>query len=134
MSNTNQKKMLETLCQSTMSLIASFYPMSAQVKGMFCDMLSFYEDNPTSETAKKLFDYLSLKESLSVKAVGLKALSANLKASARILAKKKYLDEKNPVPAGLPASILPLRKLRFLPCFVTDMPERIFIAVAPQKT
>ena len=94
----------ENLQKPTMSLIASFYEMSDEVKEIFADMLAIYDAHPTEETSQKISDKIMGRESATDKKTWIKEQAAGIFPPVRWAAKKKYLDQKQPVPKGLPTS------------------------------
>ena len=94
----------ENLQKPTMSLIASFYEMSDEVKEIFADMLAIYDAHPTEETSQKISDKIMGRESATDKKTWIKEQAAGIFPPVRLAAKKKYLDQKQPVPKGLPTS------------------------------
>jgi hypothetical protein len=78
--------------------------MSSEVKGVFASMMAIYEANPTQETAKMLSEKVMGPEAPSVKMARIRGYAAKVPAKIRAEAKKKYLDEQQPVPAGVPTS------------------------------
>lgn len=101
---TQQQETFENLQKPTMSLIGSFYDMPADLKGTFASMMAAYEANPTSENAKKISDIVNGQEAPSVKKARILAYAAKVPSNLRASAKRKYLDERQPVPAGMPTS------------------------------
>lgn len=98
------KVTFENLQKPTMSLIASFYEMSDEVKEIFADMLAIYDAHPTEETSQKISDKIMGRESATDKKTWIKEQAAGIFPPVRLAAKKKYLDQKQPVPKGLPTS------------------------------
>lgn len=101
---TQQQETFENLQKPTMYLIGSFYDMPADLKGTFASMMAAYEANPTSENAKKISDIVNGQEAPSVKKARILAYAAKVPSNLRASAKRKYLDERQPVPAGMPTS------------------------------
>lgn len=99
-----QKKTFENLKKPTMSLIGAFYEMPSDVKEFFADMMAVYEANPNEETAKMLSDKVMGRESVEAKKAWMKAQVASVSLGIRTAAKKKYLDEMQAVPKGVPVS------------------------------
>ena len=99
-----QKKTFQDLQKPTMSLIGAFYQMTPDVRGVFLDMMAVYEANPTEETAKALSDKIMGRENVEDKKEWLKEALKSVPSSARTDAKRKYIDEQQPVPKGVPTS------------------------------
>ena len=99
-----QEKTFQDLQKPTMSLIGSFYKMTPEVQGVFLDMMAVYEANPTEETAKALSDKIMGRESVEDKKEWLKEALKSVPSSARTDAKRKYIDEQQAVPKGVPTS------------------------------
>ena len=104
MLNAEQKKTFDDLRKPTMELIASFYQMTPEIQGVFCDMMAIYEANPTEENAKDLSDKIMGRESAEDKKKWIKGTVSSISPTARIAAKKKYIDEQQAVPKGVPTS------------------------------
>ena len=102
--STETKKTFEDLQKPTMALIASFYKMPAEVKGIFSDVMAIYEANPTEETAKILSDTIMGRTSVEDKKAWIKENVAMVSPAVRAAAKKKYIDEQQSVPKGVPTS------------------------------
>ena len=101
---TEQKETFKNLQKPAISLIDSYYSMPASLKETFVSMMAVYEANPTAETAKKMSDVLMANESRGVKQARIKAYAAKVPAAIRASSEKKYLYEKQSVPAGMPSS------------------------------
>ena len=99
-----QQKEFERFQQPTMSLIGSYYEMPEEIKGIFISLLAAYEMKPTAENAKMLSDLVMGHEAASVKKARLRAYGAKAPTNIRAEVKKKYLDELNSVPYGVPTS------------------------------
>ena len=99
-----QQKTFETLQQPTMNLIGSYYEMSAEIKSLFIFLIASYEANPTPQTAKMLSDLVNSRESIAVKKARIRSYGAKAPKEIRLQVKKKYLDEKQSVPSGVPTS------------------------------
>ena len=99
-----QQTTFENLQKPTMSLIGSFYEMPTKLMGVFASMMAIYEADPTPQTAKKISDIVMGKESAGVKQARILGYAAKVPADIRAIAKKKYIDEKQSVPAGMPTS------------------------------
>ena len=99
-----QKKTFQNLQKPTMSLIASFYQMTPEIQGVFSAMMAIYESHPTEETAKVLSDKIMGKEGIEDKKKWLEHEVSSLSPIYRVSAKKKYIDEQQSVPKGVPTS------------------------------
>ena len=98
------KKTFEDLQKPTMALIASFYEMPTEVKGIFSDVMAIYEANPTEENAKILSDTIMGRTSVEDKKAWIKENVATVSPTVRAAAKKKYIDEQQSVHNGVPTS------------------------------
>lgn len=99
-----QQETFENLQKPTMDLIGSFYEMPKGLKAVFASMIAAYEAEPTPENAKKLSGIVMGKEAPAVKKARILAYAAKVPSEFKQAAKKKYIDEKQPVPAGMPTS------------------------------
>ena len=95
---------LQKLKQPTFALIASFYPIPKEIQNIFVDMLSIYEKNPTPDTAALLFDKVMGQETPSAKKEWFKQQSASVSDKLKKQIQTKYIQNKNPVPKGVPTS------------------------------
>ena len=104
LNNKEDEKTFSDLQKPTMSLIASFYPMSEEIQEIFSDMMAIYEANPTEETAKKLSDTIMGRSSTEEKKAWIKEQADKVMPQIRKEAKKKYIEEQQAVPKGVPTS------------------------------
>lgn len=95
---------LQKLRQPTFTLIGSFYSIPEEIQNIFVDMLAIYEKNPTSDTAALLFDKVMGKETPSERKEWFKQQSALISADFKREIKTKYIQNKSPVPKGIPTS------------------------------
>ena len=109
-----QEKTFQDLQKPTMSLIGAFYQMTPDVRGVFLDMMAVYEAAPNEETAKVLSDKIMGRESVEDKKKWLKEAVASIPSSARVAAKRKYIDEQQAVPKGVPTSGMVLAGLEIV--------------------
>lgn len=109
-----QEKTFQDLQKPTMSLIGAFYQMTPDVRGVFLDMMAVYEAAPNEETAKVLSDKIMGRESPEDKKKWLKEAVVSIPSSARVAAKRKYIDEQQAVPKGVPTSGMVLAGLEIV--------------------
>ena len=95
---------LQKLQQPTFALIASFYQAPEEIQNIFVDMLSIYEKNPTPDTATLLFDKVMGKETPDEKKEWFKQQAATISDEFKQQIQTKYIQNKNPVPKGVPTS------------------------------
>ena len=95
---------LQKLQQPTFSLIESFYPMPPDVQSTFITMLSLYEQNPTSDNANLLFDKVMGRDTPEAKKEWFSERAHMVTLLYRARIEEKYLNNKAPVPKGLPTS------------------------------
>ena len=124
-----QQKTFNDLRKPTMSLIASFYETPAEIKAVFANMMAVYEARLAEENAKfvpekdatpesieeqkkqiqasvakEISDKIMGKDSMADKKKWLHEAVATIPAEIRVAAKKKYIDERQAVPKGMPTS------------------------------
>ena len=99
-----EEKTFETLQKPTMSLIAEFYDVPKDVSDFFADMMAVYEANPAEENAKAIWDKVSSRDKAADKKAWLAEKVSTVAPAVRAAARKKYLEEKAPVPKGVPMS------------------------------
>lgn len=101
---TETEKTFQDLQKPTMALIASFYEMPSDVQSLFSDMMTVYENNPTEDNARLLTNKIMGNESIESKKNWIKEQSEKLSLIVRAEVKKKYIENQNPVPKGVPTS------------------------------
>ena len=92
------------LQQPTIALIRSLYQLPADIKNLFIDMMSIYEQNPTEETRKILFDKVTGPESPEEKKAWFIEKAKNIPLEIRHQVEKEYIQNQKAVPKGLPTS------------------------------
>lgn len=92
------------LQQPTMALIRSLYQLPADIKNLFIDMMAIYEQNPTEETGKILFDKVTGPESPEEKKAWFIEKAKNVPLEIRHQVEKEYIQYQKAVPKGLPTS------------------------------
>ncbi len=100
----NEQQTFDNLQKPTISLISSFYPMSEGIRKIFSDMMTIYETKSTEKTAKMLSDKIMEKENVETKKQWIKDEVEKIPPINRVNAKKKYIDEQQAVPKGVPTS------------------------------
>jgi hypothetical protein len=101
---TEIEKTFQELQKPTMTLIGAFYEMSSDVQSLFADMMAIYEDKPTDENALFLTNKIMGREPAESKKKWIKEQAERLSLVVRASAKKKYIENQNPVPKGAPTS------------------------------
>lgn len=98
------KNTLYKLQRPTLALISSLYQIPSDIQNLFIDMMTIYEQNPTIETGKALFDKVMGDETPEAKKEWFYQKAQSIPQEIREKAEKKYILEQQSVPKGLPTS------------------------------